>query len=38
MELLEGELIGTDIVERRAYVRAMLEQLDQAFQATLLSR
>lgn len=38
LELLEGELLGKDIVERRAYVRAMLEQLDQAFQATPLSR
>ena len=38
LELLEGELLGEDVVERRAYVRAMLEQLDQAFQATPLSR
>lgn len=38
LELLEGELLGEDIVERRAYVRAMLEQLDQVFQATPLSR
>lgn len=38
LELLEGELLGEDVIERRAYVRAMLEQLDQAFQATPLSR
>ncbi len=34
LELLEGELFGPDVVERRACVRAMLEHLDQSFQAT----
>ena len=38
LELLEGELIGSDIVERRACVRAMLEHLGQSFQATPVSR
>lgn len=34
MELLEGELLGPDVVERRACVRTMLERLDQSFLAT----
>lgn len=34
LELLEGELLGEDIVERRAYVQALLERMDQAFRAT----
>lgn len=34
LELLEGELLGEDIVERRAYVQALLERIDQAFRAT----
>lgn len=38
LELLEGELLGPDIVERRACVRAMLEQLDQSFHATPIPR
>lgn len=33
LELLEGELFGPDVVERRACVRSMLEQFDQSFQA-----
>ncbi len=38
MELLEGELLGPDVVERRACVRTMLERLDQSFQATPVPR
>lgn len=38
LELLEGELLGRDVVERRAWVRAMLEQLDRSFQATPVPR
>ena len=34
LELLEGELLGEDIVERRAYVQALLERMDQSFRAT----
>ena len=37
-ELLEGELLGPDVAERRACVRAMLEQLDRAFHATPIPR
>ena len=38
MELLEEELLGPDVVERRACVRTMLERLDQSFQATPVPR
>lgn len=38
LELLEGELLGPDVAERRACVRAMLEQLDRAFHATPIPR
>ena len=38
MELLEEELLGPDVVERRACVRTMLERLDQSFQATSVPR
>ncbi len=38
MELLEGELLGPDVVERRACVRTMLGRLDQSFQATPVPR
>ena len=38
MELLEGVLLGQDVAERRACVRAMLERLDQSFQATPVPR
>lgn len=34
LTLLEGELLGEDIVERRAYVQALLERMDQSFRAT----
>lgn len=34
MELLEGELMGADVVERRACVRNMLERLNRSFLAT----
>ena len=38
LELLEGELLGPDVVQRRACVRDMLERLDQSFQATPVPR
>ena len=38
LELLEGELFGPDVVERRACVRSMLEQFDQSFQAAPAGR
>lgn len=38
LKLLEGELLGEDIVERRAYVQALLERLDQSFRATPVPR
>ena len=38
LELLEEELLGPDVVERRACVRTMLERLDQSFQATPVPR